>query len=259
MTPSYIIVLTFLSHLLLDGDTVMGVSDGSTPSASSSPPSRGETATTDTEAASPSSASASAASQGSSHEIWSCCRCTFENSTENRTCTMCGGTPNSQPVADVSPENDLLNNRSIAVFGAQITHDLQCRSHNGSIEIQSLGFMQRNPDCAAISLLTAIFHTHLDTGSVTNEVFHAITTTLGGAVANAVRGGQNDGSYLDLRLVEQELQPLLNDVTTTETSDTDIFDNKRRKAFLSQLVSDNQVALGTCLRLCFVHHLLHLL
>ena len=170
---------------------------------------------------------------------------------------MCGADQKSQPVAEVSPENNLLNGRSVEELRVQITHDLQCRSHNGSIEIQSLGFMQRNPDCAAISLLNAIVHTHSANGSVPNEVFRSITTTLGGAVANAARDGRNDCSYLDIRLVQQVVQPLLNDVDSTETSDTNIFDNEKRKAFLRQLVSDNQVALSTCLRLCFVHHLLH--
>jgi len=107
--------------------------------------------------------------------------------------------------------------------------------------------MQRYPDCAAISLLNAIVHTHSANGSVSNDVFCSITTTLGGAVANAARGGRNDGSYLDIQLVQQVVQPLLKDVKTAETSDTNIFDNKKRKAFLRQLVSDERVAHGTCL------------
>ena len=221
---------------------------------SPSPLSSGETVTTDTEVSlsSPSSASASAISQGSSHEIWGCPRCSLENSAANQTCTSCGADQYCQPIADTVPENDLLNDRSVGGFRVESTQNLQCRIQNGSVIIQRLNFMQDNPDCAAISLLNAIVHTHSANGSVSNEMFHAITTTLGGDVANVVRGGQNDGSYLNLRQVQQVLQTLLNDVTTTETSETDIFDSERRQTFLRQLESDERVAQGKCLNLCFI-------
>ena len=265
----------------------MDVSDGSTPSASSSPPSRGETATTDTEVSSGSiqssssctSSASSSASDGStpiasssqetvttdteaasalpsssaslSAAEWPCLCCTIVNSAANQTCISCGADQNSQPVADTVPENELLNDRSVGEFRVESTQNLRCLLENKSVYIQQLGVRQDDNECTVISVLTAIIHAHSADGMVSNEVFRSVITTLGIAVANKVRhlGSQSQFSYLDLESVKQFLQSFLDDVTTLETSETDMFISTVRKDFLSQLVSDKRVAQGECLKL----------
>jgi len=223
MAPSYIIVLTFLSHLPLDGDTVMEVSDGSTPSATSSR----ETVTTDTEVSSgsipsslSSSSSASSAGEGQADSV-------------------------------ILLGDDLLADIEVDDFRIQILDNLRCLLENKSIHIQQLGVRQDDNECTVISVLTAIIHAHSADGRVSNEVFRSVITTLGIAVANKVRhlGSQSQFSYLDLESVKQFLQSFLDDVTTLETSETDMFISTVRKDFLSQLVSDKRVAQGECLTL----------
>jgi len=148
--------------------------------------------------------------------------------------------------------DDLLADIEVDEFRRQVLDYLRCLIENKSVYIQQLGVRQDDNECTVISVLTAIIHAHSADGRVSNELFCSVITTLGIAVANKVRhlGSQSQFSYLDLESVKQFLQSFLDDVTTHETSEIDMFMNSTvRKNFLSQLVSDKRVAHGECLKL----------
>ena len=148
--------------------------------------------------------------------------------------------------------DDLLADIEVDDFRRQVLDHLRCLLENKSVHIQQLGVRQDDNECTVISVLTAIIHAHSADGRVSNEVFRSVITTLGIAVANKVRhlGSQSQFSYLDLESVKQFLQSFLDDVTTHETNEIDMFMNSTvRKNFLSQLVSNKRVAQGECLKL----------